>query len=391
MSEQLKLTKQNLDQLQRLRASVVAFQAMIAPLSASQRDNSYNEQFNQLRRQTQAVISTQQFEKNVPPVTTEATLQGRQGSVIRNIMLVVVLGIMLAMVGLGINAIILEDFVINTIGCCISSAGMFLVMGSFALLGVSNNQRRVSNLGELYQRCNSLLYQIDHTLNLAMPELANRPQVTDTPPMPSVLELAMDSLNKQAVDWQQKLQALQEQQARLEPSVPLVITVNIDFVQRELERVKQEIERLHGQFQLASKNQPTLPPMPVAESNAVKEIVLPGGRKIALSKVDEPLMPPPMPIMNPAIEPELPLPEAEAEWEQVTPTEDEATVGTVPITETHDNKASLQKSTRPNQPVSHEEILRLAQQGNMAHNATMAMPLNDDETMPLGGQVDLTK
>jgi len=51
----------------------------------------------------------------------------------------------------------------------------------------------------------------------------------------------------------------------------------------------------------------------------------------------------------------------------------------------------LQKSTRPNQPVSHEEILRLAQQGNMAHNATMAMPLNDDETMPLGGQVDLTK
>jgi hypothetical protein len=103
-------------------------------------------------------------------------------------------------------------------------------------------------------------------LNMDMPDLADRP-APDIPEIPSAVELALDSLNKQAVDWQQKLRTLEEQRISLGPDAPLELTVNIDFVKRELNRVQQEMDRLRGRVELPlaaeEVSPPTVPPTAV--------------------------------------------------------------------------------------------------------------------------------
>jgi hypothetical protein len=165
---------------------------------------------------------------------------------------------------------------------------MFLVIGAFLVWGINTlGRRHVSNLGEVYQRCNALLYQIDHTLNLAIPELAKRPAATEVPNVPSVVELALDSLNKQFTDWHQKRHALYDQEAQLAPTVPMELRLNIDFVERQLARVKLEIEQLQGQIKVDTTSQTEVP---FWDKSVVHEIPLPDGQKIAVTKVEETLV-----------------------------------------------------------------------------------------------------
>jgi hypothetical protein len=267
-SSQTSFTQSELDQLQRLRLSVLAFQNAVAPLPASEQGNARNEQFNQLRLEAKAILGESGFDRNVPRATTEDMLVERSRKVvIPRLSIIVVFGVILALLGLGINSIILEDLIINSLACLISSAGMLLVIGAFVVLGMTNLRlQRLTNFGDLYQLCNTLLHEINHALNMDMPDLADRP-APDIPEILSAVELALDSLNKQAVDWQQKLRALEEQRLSLGSDAPLELTINIDFVRRELNRVQQEMDRLRGRVELPpvaeAESPPTVPPIAV--------------------------------------------------------------------------------------------------------------------------------
>ncbi|MBN1994893.1 MAG: hypothetical protein JW953_19510 [Anaerolineae bacterium] len=259
---------ESLEQLQRLRVSVLAFQNEVAPLPANEQSQPHNEQFNQLRLEAQALLNKQGFDKRVPRAITEAlAAEHSQKNIIPRISVIVVFGVILALFGLGINSIILEDIIINSLGCLISTLGMLLVVGAFVVLGTANmrQQRRLTNLGDLYQRCNMLLYEINHALNMDIPDLADRP-APDIPEISSAVELALDSLGKQALDWQQKLRTLEEQRLAAGPHAPLELTLNIDFMQRELNRVKQEMNRLRGRRLPAAEEVGTALPAPEEEA-----------------------------------------------------------------------------------------------------------------------------
>ena len=57
------LTQETLDQLQRLRISVLAFQNVVAPLPANEHSNAHNEQFNQLRLEAKTLLKEPDFDK----------------------------------------------------------------------------------------------------------------------------------------------------------------------------------------------------------------------------------------------------------------------------------------------------------------------------------------
>ncbi|MFC1975428.1 hypothetical protein ACFLXQ_03400 [Chloroflexota bacterium] len=162
------------------------------------------------------------------------------------------------------NSIILEDLLINSLACVVSSLGIVLVIGAFAVSGMTNLQlRRLTNFGDLFQHCNALLYEINHALNMAIPDLADRPAM-EVPEIPSVVELMLDSLDKQVTDWQLKLRGLEEQRLSLGSDAPLELTINIDFVQRELKQVQKEADQLRGRTELpAIPEVLTAPPVPV--------------------------------------------------------------------------------------------------------------------------------
>lgn len=241
-------TQQELDRLQRLRASVQGFQNGIGALPADDQSNPHNEQFNHLRRQVKVVVNDPGFDEKVNKAITEEMLVNRTLRVIMpRISAIVIFGVILALLGLGVNSIILEDVLINSLGCLVSTTGMFLIIGAFVVLAMNLRRRRLTNFGDLYQRCNTLLYEIDHALTMAIPSWVNRPQV-DIPNIPAVIELALDSLDKQATDWQEKLKQLEEQRLNVGAEAPMELIINIDFVQRELGRVNREIERLNGRM-----------------------------------------------------------------------------------------------------------------------------------------------
>ncbi len=249
---QASFTTQELDQLQQLRVSVLAFQNMIAALPADEQNNPGNEQFNQLRLEAKALLKDRGFDKKVAKAITQDVLaEYRQRVVLPRLSGIVIFGVILALLGLGINSIVLDDLVINSLACLVSSGGMALVIGALMVWTWTNSRQRLSNLGELYLSCNALSYEINHALNQAIPGLADHP-TGEAPEMPSIVELLLDSLNKQANDWQQKLRDLEEQRLRLGPDAPLELKVNVDFVQRELNRVRQEIDRLQGKASVSA-------------------------------------------------------------------------------------------------------------------------------------------
>lgn len=267
-----------LDRLQRLRASVMAFQKSISSLPADEASNIYNEQFNQLRSEAKSLLRRRGFEKKVAPALTEELVAERtQTAIIPRLSAIVIFGVILALLGLGINSIILEDVLINSLGCLISSSGMLLIIGAFTVLTMANvrQKQKLTNFGELYQRCTTLIYEISHELNLALPGFEDRP-VVDVPEIPSVIEMVLDSLEKQAADWQEKLRELEEERLTLGTDTPMELTINIDFVQRELNRVTEEIDRINGRVLM-------IPEIGVKTDSKPNEIIRPTASELARS------------------------------------------------------------------------------------------------------------
>jgi hypothetical protein len=265
-------TPQELDQLQQIRLSLLAFQGAFATLPADEQNDARNEQFNQIRLEAKALLQDRDFDKKVPKaVTTDTLAERRQRVILPRLSGIVMFGVILALLGLGINSIILEDFIINSLACLVSSGGMALILGAFLVWAITMARGHVSNLGDLYLRSNTLLFEIEQALNLALPGWAER-WSERVPEVPSAVTLAMDSLRKQASDWQQKLRDLEEQRLVLGGNIPLELKLNLDFVERELQKARQEIDQLQGRAP-ASGAKVVIPPgvkdIPV-DSNSFK-------------------------------------------------------------------------------------------------------------------------
>ncbi|MFN8454313.1 MAG: hypothetical protein U0401_06500 [Anaerolineae bacterium] len=265
------LTSLELDQLQQVRALVLAFQNVIATLPAEEQNDARNEQFNRLRLEAKALLKERDFDHKVSKAVTQEGLLSRQRAISPRLLGIVIFGVILALLGLGINSIILEDFVINSLACLVSTGGMALIAGAFMVWLWSNARQRLSNLGELYLGCTAMLEEINRALNQALPGLADQ-TANGAPQTASIVELSLDSLYKQAADWQNKLRLLEDQQFHGGTVMPLEVKLNLDFVQRELRRVRQEIERLQGTTYPAS-GVPT--PVVVAQTPAGAKIVRP--------------------------------------------------------------------------------------------------------------------
>lgn len=162
----------DLAQLQSLRTSVTDFRAMLEAQAPGARNLEYNQQFNELRSETRALLRSP-FTEEVPRAITGDVARDRMISAI------VIVGVILALVGLGINTIVLEDVLVNSLGCCISSGGMLLLVGALGVMLLRNYRERVTTVSELIYRVDLLLFQIDH--RLAMSGVDNRPRVTPEP------------------------------------------------------------------------------------------------------------------------------------------------------------------------------------------------------------------
>jgi hypothetical protein len=168
-------TSDDLSQLKKIRKSVADFKAMLDSLPASSRNLEYNSQFNELRSEAKALLKGP-FTEDVPRAITGDVSRDRSLSV------VVILGVVLALIGFGVNSIILEDVLVNSLGCCVSSGGMLLVLGALGVMLMRNVRERVTTVDQLSYRCDLLLYQLDH--RLYMEETTAQPQ---TPPPSAVV------------------------------------------------------------------------------------------------------------------------------------------------------------------------------------------------------------
>jgi hypothetical protein len=276
-SIQPSLTPQAVEQLQCLRVSVLAFQNMIAALPAEAQDNARNEQFNQLRLEAKALLKEVNFDKKVDRASTEDLQVERQVRVILpRLSGIVIFGVILALLGLGVNSIILDEVFINSLACLVSSGGMLLIVMAFVVWAWTGRRQRLTNLGELYLSCNGLLYEINHALNKVIPGFDEHPAVNPAQ-TPSLAAMLLDSLTKQAADWQQRVRNLEEQRLALGVDAPLELRVNLDFARRELQRVQQEYDRLHGQPQAN---------LPLAVTSAQPMVIIPPGAEEADWEVD---------------------------------------------------------------------------------------------------------
>lgn len=161
-------TAEEVKQLRQFRESVAKFKDIVTSLPADQRSPEHNQQFNQLRLEAKELLKGS-FTTDVPrAITGDVTTD-------RSISVIVVAGVILALLGLGVNSIILEDVIINSLGCVVSSGGMLLVIGGFVVLNLKNMRQRVSNMDGLRQRCELLLYQVDHRLHMIETEFESNP------------------------------------------------------------------------------------------------------------------------------------------------------------------------------------------------------------------------
>ena len=106
-----------LARLKKFRASVADFKELISALPPEHRSVDYNRQFNELRSEGQALLKGS-FTDDVP----KASLGGWGDA--GPISIIVVSGVILALVGLGINSIILDDVLINSLGCAVTDLGI---------------------------------------------------------------------------------------------------------------------------------------------------------------------------------------------------------------------------------------------------------------------------
>lgn len=268
-TSQLGLTADELNKLQRLRASVLAFQNKIAALPAKEASNPLNEQFNQLRLEAKTLLKDRGFDKKVSRAVTEDLVTDRfQKIVMPRLFGIITIGVILVLLGLGVNSIILEDLIVNTLGCLVSSAGLLLVIGAFAVYLVNQSRERLTTYGDLYQYCDALLYQVDHTLAVSIPNWTARSEADKLPPpIPSMSALTLDSLRGQAKYWEHTLDTLEAQRAALGMDVLPDLTTTIDFVRDELEKAQQQIVSLQReQTPLLVAGEQEAPPLLVEEA-----------------------------------------------------------------------------------------------------------------------------
>jgi hypothetical protein len=109
-------------------------------------------------------------------------------------------------------------------------------------------------MGDLYLSCEALIQQIDQLLGTAIPDYESRPGV-EVPHIPSAAALARDSFEKQAADWQEKLDNLKQQRLKLGPNEPPELTANFNFVLRELDRIEYELANLARRDDLSGSPQ----------------------------------------------------------------------------------------------------------------------------------------
>ncbi|HMR66439.1 MAG TPA: hypothetical protein PKE64_20700 [Anaerolineae bacterium] len=145
--------------LRQLRLSLSDFRAMLASLPDNQRSVEHNQQFNQFRTETIALLGGEVAQEVPPAITGDTTTD-------RSISLIVVGGVLVALVGLGMNALVPDDLLVNGFGCLTSLSGTLLVAGGFGVLAYKNYQERVNSISQLRERTDLLMLQIDHRLRL---------------------------------------------------------------------------------------------------------------------------------------------------------------------------------------------------------------------------------
>ena len=321
---QANFAQQDLHDLQRLRALTFAFQRMIANLDANEQNNEYNEQFNKILAEARNVLRRYGLSLDTPRVVSSGLLAERGQKISTRLSGIVIFGVMLALVGLGINSVILEDVIINSLGCLISTGGILLVMGALVVWGVTSTRRKLTNLGDLYLHCEALIQQLDQILKTAVPSYS-APPIVDTPNIPSAASLTLDSLEKQTADWKEKMVALNQQRQMLGPAAPVELTTTINYVQRELDRIEYELVNLRETVDLPPTFPPEAPPppRPVEPPPALRPD--PGALNVARAFTEDMpvLRPDPEPVLEPQpveteTEPEM-EPEIEPESEEDSP------------------------------------------------------------------------
>jgi hypothetical protein len=250
---------------------------MIANLNADERNNDYNEQFNQIHAETKVILGRHGLKMAAPRAITTGVVAERGQQISTRLTGIVIFGVILVLLGLGINSIILEDVIVNSLGCLISTGGMLLVIGAFVVWGGTVARRKLTNLGDLYLLSDLLLQQLDEILTAAIPGYTAAPAI-DTPKIPSAAMLTLDSLEKQSADWKDKLDTLNQQRRLLGANAPVELTTTINYVQRELDRVEYDLVNLREsvEFPLEAPPEPVAtrfdppPPVPPSDSAAVK-------------------------------------------------------------------------------------------------------------------------
>ena len=297
---QVDFDQQDLNELQRLRALTFAFQRMIANLDANERNNDYNDQFNKIHAETKAVLSRHGLKVAVPRAVSTSVVAERGQNVSTRLTGIVIFGVILALLGLGINSIILEDVIINSLGCLISTGGMLLVIGAFAVWAGTIARRKLANLGDVYLLSEALLQQLDETLTTAMPGYAAAPAV-EVPRLPSAAALTLDSLEKQAIDWKEKLATLNRQRQMLGASAPVELTTTINYAQRELDRIEYELVNLREsvEFPPAPESEPVSP-----GPDELPAPARPDSGAVRVAQANTLGMPPLKPEAEPLVEPE---------------------------------------------------------------------------------------
>ena len=173
MTDPYSYSPDELDQLAQFRQSLTEFKGLIVDLPADYRSADHNRQFNDLRTETEKLLKTPFVDEGVPLAITGSSATNGPVS------LIVVLGVLLALVGFGINAVILEDVLINSLGCCVSSGGMLLVIGAFGVMVTQQVRDKVTPANELTYLTELLIYQIDHRLAMVGQQIPSIPQTSD--------------------------------------------------------------------------------------------------------------------------------------------------------------------------------------------------------------------
>lgn len=174
MTEQYSYSPDELERLARFRQSLAEFKELIASLPADTRSPDHNRQFNELRAEAQLLLKAPFVDDGVPLAAV-----GGSSATTGAVSMIVVLGVLLALVGFGINAVILEDVLINSLGCCVSSGGMLLVIGAFGVLVTKQFRPKITPAGEMNYLVDLLIYQVDHRLAMIGRQATDIPQTAD--------------------------------------------------------------------------------------------------------------------------------------------------------------------------------------------------------------------